>query len=195
MAGKVKNIAGVKFNKLTAVSYIGAEKWLFMCECGNQSIKKASDVKKGSTKACCRLCFTGNPSKHPLYQTWDGIKKRCYQHNATGYKNYGGRGIKMCENWRISFWNFVKEMGEKPFKLATIERLNNNQDYSKENCKWATPKEQSENKRNNIYVEYNNQKYTLYAICKLLNLKHSSVWWRLKKSKLLPQEYFNNHIF
>lgn len=195
MGAKEKNIAGEKFNKLTAVNYVGDEKWLFECECGKQVIKKASDVKRGKTKSCSRICSTGNPSKHSLYYTWDGIKKRCYQENATGYKNYGGRGIKMCDSWKNSFWQFVKDVGEKPFEISTLERLDNNQDYCKENCVWASPQEQSENRRNNIYVEYNNQKYTLYAICKLLNLKHSSIWYRLKKSKLSPQDYFNKNIF
>lgn len=195
MGAKEKNITGEKFNKLTAISYIGNEEWLFECECGSQVIKKASDVKRGKTKSCSRLCTTGNPSKHLLYHTWDGIKKRCYQKNATGYKNYGGRGIKMCESWKTSFWQFVEDMGEKPFVKSTIERLDNNQDYCKENCVWATPQEQSENRRNNIYLEYNNQRYTLYSICKLLNLKHSSVWYRLKKSELSPQDYFNKYIY
>lgn len=195
MAGKELNLKGQKFNKLTAINYEGEEKWLFECECGSKVIKKASDVKRGKTTSCSRKCTTGNPSKHPLYITWDGIKKRCYQENSTGYKNYGGRGIKMCEDWKNSFWKFLEDMGEKPSENCTIERLNTNLDYFKNNCVWATKKEQAENRRNNIYVVYKNKKYTLYSICKLLNLKHSTIYWKLKKSNLSPQEYFNKNIF
>lgn len=189
------NITGQKFNKLTALEYAGNETWVFKCDCGNIVTKNSSDVKTGKTKACCRTCTTGNPSKHPLYQTWDGIKKRCYHKKATGYKNYGGRGIKMCDSWKQSFWNFASDMGEKPSKNHTIERLDNNRDYSKENCIWASSKQQAENRRNNIYIDYSGEKYTLYKICALLNLKPSTVYWRLKKSSLSPQDYFNKNIF
>ena len=195
MAAKEINLIGQKFNKLTAIKYAGSEKWLFECECGKQIVKTASDVKRGKTISCSRICTTGNPSKHSLYQTWDGIKKRCYQENATGYNNYGARGIKMCDEWKNSFWKFVKDMGEKPFKACTIERLDNNKDYCKNNCVWASSKEQAENRRNNIYIIYKNETYTLYTLCKLLNLKHSTIYWRIKKSLLSPQEYFNKNIF
>lgn len=195
MGAKNINITGQKFNKLVAVNYVNNEKWLFQCDCGKQVIKTTSDVKRGKTVSCSRLCTTGNPSKHPLYQTWDGIKKRCYRENATGYKNYGARGIKMCNEWKESFWNFVKDMGEKPFNACSIERLDNNKDYSKNNCIWASSKQQSENKRNNIYIIYKNETYTLYTLCKLLKLKHSTTYWRLKKSYLSAQEYFNKYIF
>ena len=188
------DITNQKFNKLTALSYVNAGKWLFKCDCGKEVVKESSEVKRGNTKSCSRLCTTGNPSKHPLYQTWDGIKKRCYQKNATGYKNYGGRGIKMCDEWKNSFWEFVKDMGEKPFKVSTIERLDNNKDYCPSNCIWASSKTQASNRRNNIYINYNNQIYTFYALCKLLKLKHSTIYFRFKKSSLSPQEYFDKHI-
>lgn len=195
MGAKEIDLKGQKFNKLTALQYAGNEKWTFECECGNIVIKKGSDVKRGATKACSRLCTTGNPSKHPLYQTWDGIKKRCYQKNATGYKNYGGRGIKMCDEWKNSFWQFVSDMGEKPFSACTIERIDNNKNYSKDNCVWANALEQASNRRNNIYITYQNEVYTLFRICKLLKLSHSTVYWRLMKSGLTGQEYFNKYIF
>jgi hypothetical protein len=191
----ILDITNQKFNKLTAIEYAENEKWIFECECGKKVIKKAADVKRGAVKSCSRICTTGNPSKHPLYQTWDGIKKRCYQKNATGYKNYGQRGIKMCKEWKESFWNFVKDMGEKPFEASSIERLDNNKDYCKANCVWASAKKQSENRRNNIFISYENKVYTLYSICKMLNLKHSTIYWRLKHSLLTPQEYFNKKIF
>ncbi len=189
------NLTGQKFNKLTAVKYTGKGKWLLECECGKQVIKTISDVKRGKTTSCSIACTTSNSSKHSLYQTWDGIKKRCYQVNATGYKNYGGRGIVMCDEWKNSFWKFVEDMGEKPFKSSSIERLNTNQNYFKDNCVWASPKEQAENRRNNIYITYKNEIYTLFTLCKILNLKYNTVYWRIKKSFLSPQEYFNKNIF
>ena len=195
MAGKEINIKGEKFNKLTALRYLGNELWEFKCECGKIISKKAADVKRGKTKSCSRICTTGNPSKHPLYQTWDGIKRRCYQKTATGYQNYGGRGIIMSESWKNSFWNFVSDMGDKPFSTASIDRIDNTEGYCKENCKWSSPLNQANNRRNNIYIKYQNQIYSLYSLCRLLGLKHSTVYWQLKKSKLEPQEFFNQNIF
>lgn len=189
------DLTGQKFNKLTAIKYDSNEKWLFECECGKQVVKKGSDVKRGKILSCSKLCTTGNPSKHPLYYTWDGIKKRCYQENATGYKNYGGRGIKMCDEWKNSFWEFVNDMGDKPFKACSIERLDNNKNYSKDNCIWASSTQQAQNRRNNIYIIYQYETYTLFKLCKLLNLKHSTIHWRLKKSGLSGQDYFEKYIF
>jgi hypothetical protein len=194
MAGKEINIIGQKFNKLTAIRYAGNQKWEFECECGKLIIKTTSDVKRGKTKSCSKLCTTGNPSKHPLYQTWDGIKKRCYQQHATGYQNYGGRGIVMSEEWKNSFWQFVSDMGNKPFNASSIERLDNNKNYCKENCIWATAKQQANNRRNNIYISYNGQIYTLFNICKLFNLIYSTTYYNLIRSSLSPQDYFNNKI-
>lgn len=85
--------------------------------------------------------------EHVLYTTWMGIRKRCYNINHCNYKNYGGRGIVMCERWFNSFTDFANDMGSKPTIKHTIDRVNNNGMYEPSNCRWSTMKEQQNNKR------------------------------------------------
>ena len=189
------DISGKQYNKLTAISYAGNEKWLFKCDCGVTVVKSSSDVKRGKVQACSRMCGKTVAAKHPLYQTWDGIKKRCFNPQATGYDRYGGAGITMCDEWKDSFWQFVQDMGAKPYPSATINRKNNALGYSKDNCEWSTKKEQANNRKNTLFITYTNVQYSLLELCKVLNLTYSTVHYRIKKANILPQEYFDRYIF
>ena len=102
----------------------------------------------------------------PLYGIWQQMKSRCYRKTHPRYKDWGGRGITVCDRWLNSYEQFAKDMGEKPTPYHTIDRINNDLGYSPENCRWSTPQEQSDNKRalykNNtsghVNVSYNKNK-------------------------------------
>jgi hypothetical protein len=88
-------------------------------------------------------------SKHPLFTVWNNMIRRCYDPSNNAYHNYGGRGITVCDRWKASFANFYADMGERPTPKHTLDRINNNLGYSRDNCRWATPKEQTRNTRHN----------------------------------------------
>lgn len=97
----------------------------------------------------------------PEYRSWLAMKSRCYYSKNIEYKNYGARGITVCEEWRNSFEKFLEDMGEKPDKSYTLDRIDNSQNYCKDNCKWSSKIEQSNNTRKNVFIEYNGEKLTL----------------------------------
>lgn len=155
-----EDLSGQKFNMLTylRISHVGKDKreyWIFKCECGNQKIIRKSKVKYGETKSCG--CLNGN-FKHgmrdtPTYRSWSNMRTRCLNPNSNRYKIYGERGIKVCDRWLNSFENFLLDMGKRP-KNTSLDRIDNNLGYSKENCRWATNLEQMNNTSKNKLITY-----------------------------------------
>jgi len=128
---------------------------ILLCRCGEEFRARTDSIKNGSTTSCgcvqrsltAERSITHNLSKHPLYKTWGNMKRRCYNKNREDYDNYGGRGIKVCDRWLDSFPNFLSDMGVKPSKSHSLDRKENDGDYTPENCRWATKEEQTLNQR------------------------------------------------
>lgn len=114
-------------------------------------------------------------NRHPLYQTWNGIKQRCYNKNNTAYHRYGGRGIIMCNEWVSDFYRFASDMGEKPTSEHTIDRIENDGWYSPENCRWATRAEQAFNRSDAVHVEIQGVKYRAIELAKIAGVKTDTI--------------------
>tara|TARA_R110001632_G_scaffold215733_2_gene343020 strand:- start:15220 stop:15804 length:585 start_codon:yes stop_codon:yes gene_type:complete len=155
---------------------------LYKCGfCGNEKEVRTADVKR-RTKSCG--CKKGNNThqltNHPLYSTWAGMKARCLNPKNNRYKDYGGRGIAVCFRWRESLLKFIGDMGERP-KNMTLERIENDKGYYKENCRWATRKEQGNNRRTNVQLSAYGVTQNITEWCKTLEIPEGRVRTRIRK--------------
>lgn len=176
MKSKLKDLTGLKFNRLTVVKRYnnigeGVVLWICQCECGNISRVASWCLRKGLTKSCgCYAVEQHHKTKYKdntiyksrEYAAWSNMKTRCYNPNASRFFNHGGRGIKVCDRWLNSFENFIKDMGYAPTCKHTLDRYpNNDGNYEKSNCRWATHKEQCGNRRTNKIIEHDGMSMNL----------------------------------
>lgn len=126
-----------------------------------------------------------NKTRTSTYTSWYSMKHRCLNENSVDYKHYGGRGIIVCPTWISSFNTFYNDMGERPSMNHSIDRINNNKGYNKNNCKWSTHKEQNRNRRDTLYILYKNDSKSLAEWCDILNLDYKKVYKKIKQGKTL----------
>lgn len=193
---KEKDITGKRFGKLIAlkkdVSYKkGNQKrcyWIFKCDCGKEKSICKYSVVSGKTKSCgCEQKERASTAskkhglcKDRLYQCWLDMKHRCYLKSVKGYKNYGGRGIKVCNEWldkengSTNFINWALDNGYKD--NLTIDRIDVNGNYCPENCRWITKYEQCFNKRTNKFIEINGKKETIGKLCEKFGISRKTYY-------------------
>ena len=187
---------GDEYGRLTAIKFIyknklGYQCWLFKCSCGNKKVISINYIRSGVTKSCG--CFrreqnallnlnntTHGMSKTRTYISWQKMKGRCLDKDNRNYKWYGARGIKVCKRWLNSFKNFLEDMGERPSD-KTLDRINNDGNYCKNNCKWSTKKEQMNNTRKNIVLIYKGKTQTAKQWADELDINYNTIRYRIKK--------------
>lgn len=187
------DLTGKKFGKLTVVEYLGRKGhgsyWRCKCDCGNEVNCLYGNLVRGSSTSCGCLrayYFHKRPYYHGesttrLYKEWVAIKVRCKNENSQQYKNYGGRGIKICDDWEsyIPFRDWALSNGYAD--NLSIDRIDVNGDYCPENCRWVDISVQSNNTRCNVYIEYDGKKQTAAQWGRKLGIKSDTIRWRVEQ--------------
>ena len=191
----IRDLKGLKFNRLTVINYdhkdaSGKSYWKCQCDCGNVVIVRSDCLTTGNTKACgCmlkemagtkakRYLTKHNLSKTRLYKIWKGMIYRC-RHNV---KNYGERGVAVCDEWLHNFQSFYNWSTINGYDDSlSIDRIDVNGNYEPSNCRWATILEQERNKTNTCYVVYNGKKTTLKELAEESGINYHKLWARINK--------------
>lgn len=177
-----------------------------VCDCGTVGVYRVSNLKSGKVKSCgCyRREWAANKARThgltgtPEWGVWAAMKRRCQNPNTKDYALYGGRGIKVCDAWQ-KFSGFLRDMGNRPSDSHTLERIDYNGDYCPENCRWATQKEQQNNRRSNAFFESAGERLTLqqwaerlgvrpgllryHLVYKGLTIEQAAEWFRSRRQE------------
>lgn len=192
---KKANLIGQKFNRLTVIGRVKRKRvyWICECDCGNIKEIQTTHLKSGATQSCGCLhkeIISINSKKHGMHNTktytlWKNMRQRCNNKNLPSYKNYGGRGIKYCNDWE-NFEVFKKWCMENGYsEEKQLDRIDNNKGYCPSNCRFTTSLQNNMNRRNTVRVEG----LTLKQISKKYNIKYTTVHSRYydNKAKSLDQ--------
>lgn len=195
------NLVGKTFGRLVVEEFAGVEKgsccFVCRCQCGVRKVIKGEYLRNGNTTSCgCRrrenarevgrkTCTHGKHQSR-VYRCWRNIIDRCTNERLKSYPSYGGRGISVCKRW-LEFANFYSDMGDPP-PDASIDRIDNDGDYTPTNCRWATRGQQARNRRNTLMVEWKGEQRLLVEICDELGINYYTAYARLTKYKLPIEE-------
>ncbi len=170
--------------------------WPCRCDCGTLKDIQESSMLRGNSKSCgcyrrddTKARFTthgytteaNNKGRAGEYRIWHGMKQRCLNPNYPAYPDYGGRGVTVCEPWRTSFESFLADMGPRPSPRHSIERIDNDKGYEPGNCRWATPLDQSRNRRSNRVLTFRGQTKPVSAWASELGIKAAAIINRLDR--------------
>lgn len=187
-----KDITGQRFGSLVAIKPTDKRKhgyivWVCKCDCGKEVEVCSSHLTNGYIKSCgCSRIKHGQSYKR-LYHIWQSMKQRCYNPNMKRYEDYGGRGIKVCDEWNdfINFYNWAINNGYA-YNLS-IDRINLDGDYEPQNCRWSTPKEQDNNRRNNVFITFNGKTQTIAQWSEETGIKYETLRSRIRRGLSIEQ--------
>ncbi len=190
-----RNKTGELWGRWTVLGYAGRTQndsalWWCKCECG--TVRKIKQSKKSISCGCLNrervreAITTHGRWGERLYWTWHGMMQRCGNPKSTVFKNYGGRGIAVCERWK-SFENFAADVGKPPTPKHSLDRINNEGDYEPSNVRWATKIEQCNNTRRTRFLELNGERKSLMQWSRDLGVSYGRLQWHLRNGKTFAE--------
>ena len=187
--GQYLDLTGQRFGKLVVVKEAerirNKHAWECKCDCGNVTFVPTESLRSGNTKSCGCLSKTHGGSKTRLYVVWLRMMDRCYRPKTERYKNYGGRGIRVCNDWHKfeNFRSWAMQNGYDPNAkkfVCTLDRIDVNGDYGPSNCKWSTAKEQSQNTTRSHIINVNGESMTISQASEKYGISSATIWARIK---------------
>lgn len=195
MKVKVDDYIGKKFGMITVIgqdlskTHFNSNSWLFRCDCGTVFVDKPNRILSGHKKSCgCqkgKVSYIHGCNGDEFYPTWWGMMQRCYNTQNHNYSRYGLRGITVCSEWHDPkvFIDWARKTIEHKKKGMTLDRIDNDKGYSPDNCRWATMKTQSNNRRSNTLYIINGETKTFTQWCEYFKISDDVVWERINKLK------------
>lgn len=202
---KVRDLTGLQFDRLKVIERSNDHiqkngrrriMWKCQCTCGNSTIVYGDNLKKGVSKSCgclrkevaSKRRSSHHESKDRLYGIWCSMKSRCYNKNTAAFKDYGGRGIIICDSWQNSYKSFAKWAKTNGYTdSASIDRIDNNGDYTPENCRWTDAKEQARNRRNNVLITYRGETHNITDWARILKINPKTLFYRYYSGKSVEE--------
>jgi len=177
-------------SKIIGNEIIKNRQWLYLeCKCGQEYKRRYDSVTEQALCCSCasvKRATTHNKTGSKIYAIWNSMIQRCNNSKQAPYKDYGGRGIKICKRWH-TFKNFYDDMGNPP-KGTSLDRINNNKGYYPENCRWATLTEQNNNKRNTVFVKYKGKITPISILARQYNINTNVLNSRIFRYKWSIEE-------
>ena len=199
-----RDITGHRFGRLVAVGPAATSRmWKFKCDCGVVHEAFRSNVVTGDTQSCGCLRterpsnFTHGRTGSKAYSTWCNMRRRCSDPSSSEYARYGGRGITVCTTWSNSFEVFLADMGEPPSADHSIDRIDNGGGYEPSNCRWASKKEQANNRSSNRLLSLDGKTQTLAQWCEQIGMSPAGMHrrlknWPIERALTTPKKGCNN---
>lgn len=189
----MKDLSGVSTGRLLIIKRLDDGGWLCECRCGNTVVFLRKDIERGTAQSCgCYHRFTVEQegitclSKHPIRVAWVGMHSRCYNPKASGYGYYGGRGIVISLDW-FEYSAFLRDMEPTWFPGASLDRIDPNGNYTRENCEWATTKMQGNNRRTAIRITLQGETKCLKEWCQLFGIKYQTTYNKIRHERDLGE--------
>ncbi len=193
------NLEGQRFGKLIVLKPDGRDSsghylWLCVCDCGNTKTISGDSLRRGYTTSCGCINYKHGDSDSKLYKVWRDMRRRCYNPSRNDYGRYGDRGISVCDRWHdfAVFKNDVTSMSHAKEPGYTLDRIDNDGDYTPDNVRWATYIAQANNRRSNVLVTYDGETHTISEWSKKLGINYYKLRARLKMGWSVERAFTEN---